>query len=118
VPRLEVADDQAWLASLGVLPQTEEATGAEYVRELRIPVNDSEEVQITWYDPDCSVRVRHHKGSGIVSDLYREMATLLTVVGTGSAGEVIIEYGSSGWSGRARIQVLPDVLIKDTVLRA
>lgn len=30
---LEVADDQAWLASLGVLPPTEAATGDEDVRE-------------------------------------------------------------------------------------
>ena len=118
MPRLEVADDQAWLASLGVLPETEEVTGDEDVRELRIPVSDSEEVQLTWDVTDCSVRVRHHRGGRIVSDLYRETATLLAVVGTGSAGEVIIEYGSSGWSGRARIQVLPNVLIEDTVLRA
>ena len=117
MPRLEVADDQAWLASLGVLPETEEATGDEYVRELRIPITDAEEVQITWDVTDSSVRVRHHRSGRVVCDLYREMATLLTVVGTGSAGEVIIEYGSDDWFGRARVQVLPEVLIEDTVLR-
>jgi hypothetical protein len=54
----------------------------------------------------------------MVSDLYREMATLLTVARTGSAREVIIEYGSGDWFGRARVQVRPEVLIKDTVLRS
>jgi hypothetical protein len=118
VPKLEVAADQAWLACLGVLPETEAVSGDEYVRELRVPIADAEEVQITWDVTDDSVRVRHHRDGRIVSDLFREMATLLTVAGTGSVGEVIIEYGSNGMSGRARIQVLPAVLIEDTLLRS
>lgn len=64
------------------------------------------------------VRVRHQRNGIIVCDLFREMAARLTVVGTGSAGEIIVEYGSSGWSGRARVQVLPEVRIEDEVLRS
>lgn len=118
MPRLEVADDQAWLAALGVMPHTEEISGDEYVRELIVPVSDSEEVRITWDITDGSVRVRHQRNGIIVCDLFREMAARLTVVGTGSAGEIIVEYGSSGWSGRARVQVLPEVRIEDEVLRS
>jgi hypothetical protein len=54
----------------------------------------------------------------IVSDLFRELATLLTVVSRGPAKEVIIEYGIAGVAGRSRIQVAPSVLIVDEVLRA
>lgn len=118
MPKLEVADDQAWLACLGVPPDTEEISGDEYVRELTVPVTDAEEVQITWDVTDDSVGIRHRRDGRVVSDLFREMATLLTVTGTGSVGEVLIEYGSNGWSGRARVQVLPAVLIEDRLLRS
>ncbi|WIM99879.1 hypothetical protein ACTOB_003546 [Actinoplanes oblitus] len=118
MPNLVVAADQDWLACLGVPPDTEEVSGDEYVREVRVPVSEAEEFQLTWDVTDDSVRVRHHRDGRIVTDLFREMATLLTVVRTGSAAEVIIEYGSNHWSGRARIQVLPAVLIKDTLLRS
>lgn len=118
MPELEVAADQAWAACLGVSPGPEQVSGDEYVREVRVPVADAEEVRITWDVTDGSVRVRHVRHGRILSDLFREMATLLTVTGTGSVGEVVIEYGSDGWSGRARIQVLPAVLIEDTVLRS
>jgi hypothetical protein len=117
VPKFEVADDQAWLACLGVSPETEQASGDEYVRELRVLVADSEEVQITWDVTDDSVRIRHRRDGRLVADLFREMATRLTVARTGSAREVIIEYGSAGWSGRARIEVLPAVFVEDTLLR-
>ena len=118
MPGLEVADDESWLASLGVSPQTEGATGDDYVRELSIPVGDAEEVHVTWDMTDSSVRVRHHRGDVIVSDLFRELATLLTVVSRGPVKEVIIEYGIAGVAGRSRIQVAPSVLILDAVLRA
>lgn len=118
MPRLEVADDQTWLASVGVIPRTEEVTDDESVRELRIPLTDADEVQLTWDINDRSVRVRHHRGGEIVTDLYRDLATLLTVVRTGAAREIIIEYGSTGWSGHTRIQLLPHVLVEDKVLRS
>ncbi|MBL7259327.1 hypothetical protein [Paractinoplanes lichenicola] len=118
MPELEVASDEAWLDCLGVSPKTEGISGGEYVRELRIPVTDAEQVQITWDVTDDSVRVRHHRDGGIVFDMFREMATLLTVAKTGLGAEVILESGSSGWSGRARIQILPAVFIEDTLLRS
>lgn len=116
--RLEVADDKSWLACLGVLPATEEVSGDEFVQEVRVPVTDTEEVQITWDVTDDSVRVRHRRDGRIVSDLFRETATLLTVAGTGSIAEIFIEYGAGGCSGRARIQVLPAVVIEDALLRS
>ena len=118
MPVLQVADDESWLASLGVLPQIEDATGDDYVRELSIPVGDAEEIQVTWDLTDRSVRVRHHRSGVIVSDLFRELTTLLTVVNRGSFREIIIEYGTAGVAGRSRIQVAPSVLIVDEVLAA
>lgn len=118
MPVLEVADDESWLASLGVLPQIEGATGDDYVRELNIPVGDAELVHVTWDVTDSSVRVRHHRNDVIVTDLFREFATLLTVVSRGQVREVIVEYGIAGVAGRSRIQVAPSVLIVDEVLRA
>jgi hypothetical protein len=53
-----------------------------------------------------------------VFDLFREMATLLRVDKTGLGVEILMEYGSNGWSGRARIQVLPAICIEDTLLRS
>lgn len=118
MPPLQASDDDTWLAALGVMPQTETVSGDPFVREVTVPLADAEEVQITWDATDASVRVRHHRRGVIVADLFRELVVQLTVLGTGSAGEVIIEYGSEGWAGRTRVQVLPDVRIEDTVLRS
>ncbi|MBU2664198.1 hypothetical protein KOI35_11915 [Actinoplanes bogorensis] len=115
---LVVADDEAWRDCLGVSPMAEDISGDEYVRELRIPGPDAELVQVTWDVTDDSVRIRHHRDGRIVADLFREMATLLTVARTGLGAEVILEYGSDGWLGRARVRVRPTVLIDDQVLRS
>lgn len=118
MPPLQASDDETWLAALGVMPQTETVSGDEFVREVTVPIADTEELQITWDKTDSSVRVRHRQRGDLVADLYREMVVQLTAVGTGSAGEVIIDYGSDGWVGRTRVQVLPEVCIEDTVLRS
>lgn len=118
VPVLEVADDESWLAAFGVLPQSECATGDDFVRELTIPVGDAEEVQITWDVTDPSVRVRHRRSAVVVCDLFRELATRLTVMSHGPVKEVVVEYGIAGVAGRSRIQIAPSVLIVDEVLRA
>ena len=81
-------------------------------------VEDPEEVLITWDVTDDSVRVRHRRDGTNVSNLFRELATLLTVTGTGSVVEVIIEYGSNGWTGRSRIQVRPEIVIEDKLVRS
>ena len=114
---LEVADDEVWLDALGAMPQTEGASGNEYVRELVVTVSDSEEVVVTWDVTDSSVRVRHQRNGITVLDLYRELAARLTVVSAGSAREIVVEYGETDWVGRATVQVLPDVRVADSVLR-
>ncbi|TWG91995.1 hypothetical protein L615_007500000050 [Nocardioides sp. J9] len=118
MPKLHVADEQAWLAALGLTPRVEESSGDDFVRELVVPVADSEEVRISWDLTDDSVRVRHQRGGSIVADLFREMVTLLTVLSQDAVREVVVEYGITGWTGRTRIQVLPEVRIRDEVLRS
>ncbi|NYI47029.1 hypothetical protein BJ993_004109 [Nocardioides aromaticivorans] len=118
MPNLQVTDEQAWLAALGVMPQVEESSGDDFVQELIVPIADSEELRITWDLTDDSVRIRHQRGGSIVSDLFREMATLLTVLRQDAVREVVVEYGSTGWAGRTRVQVLPEVRIHDEVLRS
>lgn len=80
--------------------RTQDISGDEYVRQLRVPVTDAEQGEIPWDVTDDSVRVPHHRDGRIVLDLFREMATLLTVVRTALGPEAIIEYGANGWSGR------------------
>lgn len=118
MPTLDVADQQAWLVALGVLPQADESTGDDFAQQLLVPVSDSEEVRVTWDVTDDSVRVQHQRGGSILADLFREMATLLTVTSQDAVREIIVEYGWTGWRGRTRVQVLPEVRIKDEVLRS
>lgn len=99
-------------------PRGESVSGDDLVRELVIAVSEDEDVLFTWDTTDDSVRVRHRRGGVVVVDLFRELATLLTVVTTDSATEVIVEYGSTGYAGRARVQVRPQVQIEDSVLQS
>jgi len=118
VPGLEVVDDAAWLDVFGVLPQTEEVSGDEYVRELRIPTDVAEELHVTWDVTDDSVRVRHRRaGGGVAVDLYREQATLLRAERNGTITALVVEYGTSDAVGRVRVQVTPEVLIEEKFLR-
>lgn len=117
MPRLEVADDNAWLDAFGLKPRTEEVTGDEFVKELRIPAGATEELHLTWDVTDDSVRVRLRKAGRVVVDLYREQTTLLGVERDGSVTTVIIEYRTTDTAGRAHIQVTPEIAIEDKVLR-
>lgn len=107
-----------WWTALGVTPVDLTVSGDERVREVVYPVAGSETVHVTWNVIDDSVRVRHQRGDVVVTDLYREMASLLTVAGRGGSAEILLEYGGAGHSGRARVRVTPEVLIEDTLLRS
>ncbi|MFC4069983.1 hypothetical protein [Actinoplanes subglobosus] len=117
MPGLKVADDATWLEVFGVVPQTEEVSGDEYVRELRISTDVAEELHITWDVTDDSVRVRHRKAAGVVVDLYREQATLLRAESKGTTTALVMEYGTSDAAGCVRVQVTPEVVIEDKFLR-
>lgn len=115
---LHVAGDEAWWTALGVMPEVEAGAGGEHVRGLVYPARGSETLHVTWDVHDNSVRVRHRRAGVTVTDLHREMATLLTVAGVGEMAEILVEYGSAGHSGRTRVRVTPEVLIEDTFLRS
>ncbi len=118
VPRLDVSEDELWLDAFGVAPQTEEVSGDELVRQLLIPIDVAEEIHVTWDVTDDSVRVRHRRADRLLVDLHREQATLLRVEKSAATTALIMEYRASDAEGRARIQVSPEVVIRDTFLRA
>lgn len=118
MPNLALPDDDAWLTTFGELPRTEEASGDEFVQEIVLRSSDAEELHITWDEMHCSVRVRHRKDGRIVADLFRELATRITVSDEGSGCQVLVEYGGVGWFGEAHIQVFPNVVIEDRLLRS
>lgn len=115
---LEVSGDEAWLDAFGVAPEVEASSGDEFVQEVTLPVSDIEDIVVSWDVTDASVRVRHRRRDTIVTDLFRETATLLAVMNEGALKEVVVEYGVAGLSGRTRVQVLPQVKIEDQVLQS
>ncbi|WP_212840210.1 hypothetical protein [Catellatospora sp. IY07-71] len=114
---LDVAPDDAWLSLLGVAPQTEEISGDEYVRELRFPITDTDELHLTWDQTDQSVRIRLNSGTAVVVDLFREQATLLTAEVNGTQRFIVLKYRAEGCTGTTRVQVQPAFAITDTFLR-
>jgi hypothetical protein len=118
VTPLRVADDEAWWTAIGVMPATEAVSADEFVREVVYPITDSEAVHVTWDVTDNSVRVRHRRDGVIVTDLHREMATLLTVVGTAGTAEIVLEYGSPGHAGQTRVRLSAEVHVQDAFLRS
>ena len=115
---LQVADDEAWWTALGVTP-AEVVAGDDFVREVICPVTDSSDtVHVSWDVTDHSVRLRHRRGGVVVTDLYREMATLLTVAGEGDSAEIVLEYGLARHVGHTRVRLTHEVLIEDTLLRS
>lgn len=106
------------MAALGVMPATVAVSGDELAREVVYPVSVSEAVRVTWDVTDNSVRVRHRRDGVTVTDLHRESASLLTVVGTAETAEIVLEYGSPGGTGRTRVRVSPDVRIQDVFMRS
>lgn len=112
-----VADDEVWLSAFGVLPQAEEASGDDWVREVWVPVSVTEELHISWDVVQQCVRVRYTRASDVIVDLYREQATLLTVDDHKTGPVVVLEYYAEGCSGRTRVQTQPTLAVKDTFLR-
>lgn len=114
---LVVAQDHRWLAAFGAEPRAEQATGDEFVGELRFTVDSTDEVILTWDTTNSSVRVRLVRATNTVVDVYREYATLLIPQVDGSARAVLIEYKAGDWIGRARIDVEPSFALRDSLLR-
>ncbi|MFC7759615.1 hypothetical protein ACFQY4_17575 [Catellatospora bangladeshensis] len=114
---LAVAPDDVWLSLLGVAPQTEEISGDEYVRELRVPISKAEELHLTWDETDQSVRIRLTSGPNVIADLFREQSTRLAAEANGPRRFVVLEYRAEGCTGSTRIQVQPTFSITDTFLR-
>ena len=112
-----VAEDEVWLSAFGVLPQVEEATGDDEVREVRVPVSATEELHITWDLTDRSVRVRYKRASDVIVDVFREQATLLTVEDHKTGPVVAVEYHAEGCHGRSLVQTKPIFSLQDTFLR-
>lgn len=106
-----------WLSAFGVLPQIEEASGNELVRDVRVPVSVTEELHVTWDTAGQSVRVRYKRALDIIVDVYREQATLLTIEDHEIGPAVALEYYAEGCRGRTRVQVQPTFALQDTFLR-
>lgn len=114
---LAVAPDDDWLTLLGVLPQTEEVTGDEFVRELRLPLAGADELHLTWDETDQSVRIRLRRGQEVIVDLYREQATLLTPEVDEGQRSVVLEYKAEASVGRTRVQLQPSFALQDSFRR-
>lgn len=117
MPVLEVAEDARWLEAFGVTPQTEEVSGDDYVREVRVPTDGDDELHVTWDDTNASVRVRHERSGAILVDLYRESASRQLVGNSGRLTAIVVEYGSAELVGRIRVQMTPTFAIEDNFLR-
>ncbi|WP_370963779.1 hypothetical protein [Amycolatopsis sp. cg9] len=111
-----IAEDDVWLSAFGAVPQTEEASGDDFVRELRIPVSVTEELHLTWDVNHRSVRFRYARATKAVTDLYREGATLLTVGDQESGAMVVLKYRADGCRGRTCVRTQPAFALKDTFL--
>ncbi|RSM79678.1 hypothetical protein DL991_12760 [Amycolatopsis sp. WAC 01375] len=112
-----VADDDVWLSAFGVLPQAEEASDDDWVRELRVPVSVTGELHLSWDVLHQSVRVRYTWASDLIVDVYREQATLLTVDDRKTGPVVVLEYYAEGCRGRAFVRTQPTLALEDTFLR-
>jgi hypothetical protein len=117
VPVLEVSEDAWWLDAFGVVPQTEDVTCDEYVREVRIPADGGEELHVTWDTTDASVRIRFGRSGTVLLDLYRESASRVLVEVAPGLTALVVEYGSAESVGRVRVQITPKVAVEDTFLR-
>jgi hypothetical protein len=112
-----VAEDEVWLSAFGVLPQAEEVSGGDLVREVREPVSETEKFHLTWDAMDQSVRFRFWRASDVIVDVYREQATLLTIEAHETGPIVVLEYYAQGCRGRTRVQVQPTFALDDRNLR-
>ncbi|MGV9299238.1 hypothetical protein [Amycolatopsis sp. NPDC003676] len=112
-----VAEDEAWFSVFDVLPQAEEATGDDFVREVRIPVSETEELHLSWDAMHRSVRFRYRRAADVVVDVYREHATLLTIEIRDTGPVVVAEYRADGCRGRTSVRLRPTFALADVFLQ-
>jgi hypothetical protein len=112
-----IADDDVWLSAFGAAPQTEEASGDDFVREVRVPLSATEELHVTWDVIHQSVPFRYARAAEVVVDIFRERATLLTVDDNEAGTVVILEYHADDCHGQAQVRTRPTFALKDTFLQ-
>lgn len=109
------AEDDVWLSTFDVIPQTEDEA---WVREVRFPLSATEELHVSWDTVMRSTRIRYRRGSDVIVDVHREQVTRLAVE-THQTGPVIaVDYQAKDCDGRTRVHTRPAFALRDTFLRA
>jgi hypothetical protein len=117
VNELEVSPDETWLKNFAVMPDTEAHSGDEFVREVRIQIDDAAQLHVTWDTTDRSVRLRYSQHGRLLLNAFREQAHCLLATGAKGERTVVVEYGDQGAVGRIEVRVSPDFAWTDDFLR-
>ncbi|MFD5092371.1 hypothetical protein ACFWMR_17345 [Amycolatopsis thailandensis] len=112
-----VAEDEVWLSAFGVLPHTEAVSGDHLVREVRLPLSESEELHVTWDLTAWSVRVQYSRASDVIVDVYREQVSLVTIDDHRSGPVLEVDYHAEGGRGRMSVRTRPAFALADTFVR-
>ena len=114
---MDVSEDGQWLHTFGVEPQTEVASGDDFVRELVLTSDDGNKVHLTWDVVAGSLRVRWQTGDSLTVDVYREGVHRLRVDdSTPGCSGIRADYRHDDVTATLLVQVWPSFRLCDAPL--
>ena len=100
-----------------VFPQTEESSGDDFVREVKIALSETEELHLAWDTSHRSVRIRYRREADLVVDVFRELVTVLTIEIREAGPVIAMEYRAEGCRGRTCVRTRPAFALTDVLLQ-
>lgn len=111
-----VPHEDEFIQELGIELEAAHSAGSEMVRLVKLDLGPDDHVVFSFDVTGMSVRFRRVTGGAVVTDIFREAATSLSVGWVGESRQFVTEFNTDSLAGRLEITVGESVEILDQML--
>ncbi|MEV6769197.1 hypothetical protein AB0N05_11280 [Nocardia sp. NPDC051030] len=111
-----VPDEDEFMQELGIELMAADSAGSETVRLVRLDLGSDDHVVFSFDVMGMSVRFRRVTRGTVVTDIFREAATRLSIGWVGESRRFVTEFNTDSLAGRLEITVGESVDILDQML--
>ncbi|MFB8003200.1 hypothetical protein [Nocardia sp. NPDC056000] len=111
-----VPHQDEFIQELGIELEAAHSAGSETVRLVKLELGPDDHVEFSYDVMGISVRFRRVTRGAVVTDIFREAATRLSIGWVGESRQFVTEFNTDSLPGRLEITVGESVEILDQML--
>lgn len=111
-----VPHEDEFIQELGIELEAAHSAGSRTVRQVRLDLGPDDHVVFSFDVMGMSVRFRRVVRGAVVTDIFREAATRLSIGWVGESRQFVTEFNTDSLAGRLEITIGESVEILDKML--